>query len=144
MIDGVSKKSGELFASGYCCSESVLTAVAEGKGISSDLIPKIATGFCGGIAHTCNMCGAVSGAIMALGMLLGRDGPEDSREELYIAVQKLLDEFEEKYGSTNCSELLDCDLGTQEGMEKYLDNDLGVRCREFTEEATRMAMSMLE
>ena len=62
MIDEVSKKSGELFASGYCCSESVLTAVAESKGISSDLIPKVATGFCGGIAHTCNICGVSDSA----------------------------------------------------------------------------------
>jgi len=144
MIDEVSIKSGELFASGYCCSESVLMAVAGDKGIRSDLIPKIATGFCGGIAHTCNICGAVSGAIMALGMLTGRDKPEDPREELNSTIHKLMGEFEEKYGSTNCLELLDCDLGTQEGMEKYLDNNLWGKCKELTEEATGMAMSLLE
>ena len=81
---------------------------------------------------------------MALGMLLGRDKPEESREELYAAIQKLSGEFEEKFGSINCKGLLECDLGTQEGMEKYIDNDLGIRCKEFTEEATRMVMSLLE
>jgi C_GCAxxG_C_C family probable redox protein len=144
MLEEVCKKSGELFASGYCCSESVLMAVAEDKGIQSDLIPKIATGFCGGIAHTRNICGAVSGAIIALGMMLGRDKPEDPREELNAAIHKLLGEFEGKYGSSNCFELLDCDLETQEGMDKYLNNNLWDKCKEFTEEATRMTMTLLE
>ena len=143
MIDEVSRKSGELFAAGYCCSESVLMAVAENKGVKSDLIPKIATGFCGGIVHTRNICGAVSGAIMALGMLLGRDKPEDPREELNSAIHKLLAEFASKYGSTNCYELIDCDLGTQEGMEKYLENNLWDKCKELTEEAAGMTMSLL-
>ena len=144
MIEEVSRKSGELFAAGYCCSESVLMSVAEDKGIKSGLIPKIATGFCGGIAHTRNICGAVSGAIMALGMLLGRDKAEDSREELNSAIHKLLGEFEKRYGSTNCYELLNCDLDTQEGMEKYLENNLWDKCKEFTEEAAGMTMSLLE
>ena len=144
MIDEVARKSGESFVSGYCCAESVLMAVAEDRGVKSDLIPRIATGFCGGIAHTCNMCGAVGGAIMALGMLMGRDKPEDPREELNAAIHKLLGEFEGKYGSSNCYELLGCDLGTQEGMDKYLNNDLWTRCKEFTEEATRTAVSLLE
>lgn len=143
MGNQVSERSGDLFASGLCCSEGVLTAVAENQGIDSDLVPGIATGFCGGMAYTGNMCGAVSGAIMALGMLLGRRKPEDPRDDLNDAVRKLLSGFEGKFGSTNCMDLLGCDLGTPEGMEKYRNDNLRDRCREFTEEAAGMVMSLL-
>ena len=55
MNDRVSQRSRELFDSGYYCAESVLLAIAENQGIQSDLIPKIATGFCSGISRTCGM-----------------------------------------------------------------------------------------
>ena len=54
MIEQASKRSLELFKSGYFCAESVLLAIAENQGIQSDLIPRIASGFCGGISHTGN------------------------------------------------------------------------------------------
>ncbi|GBD95663.1 MAG TPA: C_GCAxxG_C_C family protein [Nitrospirae bacterium] len=68
----------ELFDSGYYCAENVLLAIAESQGIQSDLIPKIATGFCSGISRTCGMCGALSGAIMSLNLLYGRSSPEEN------------------------------------------------------------------
>jgi hypothetical protein len=52
VIDQVASKSREHFISGYYCAESVLLAVSEAKGIQSDLIPKIASGFCSGMART--------------------------------------------------------------------------------------------
>ncbi|MDA8408349.1 MAG: C-GCAxxG-C-C family protein [Deltaproteobacteria bacterium] len=68
----VEKRSGELFDSGFRCAESVLLAVAEHAGIQSPFIPKISTGFCGGMSHSKGVCGAVTGGVMALGMILGR------------------------------------------------------------------------
>ncbi len=55
----------------------MLLAVAESEGIQSDFIPKIATGFCGGVSRTCGMCGAVSGGIMAIGLFAGRNAPTE-------------------------------------------------------------------
>jgi len=52
MTEKTAQRSGELFDSGFWCAESVLLAVAESKGIKSDIIPKIATGFCAGISRT--------------------------------------------------------------------------------------------
>ena len=93
MIDKVSQRSGELFQSGLYCAESVLLAIAESKGIQSDLIPKIATGFCGGISRTCGMCGAVSGSIMAINLFVGRNSPEDSAQPAYAVVRSMLQKF---------------------------------------------------
>ncbi|MHB9029628.1 MAG: C-GCAxxG-C-C family (seleno)protein [Candidatus Latescibacterota bacterium] len=51
------QRSGELFDSGYLCAESVLVAIAESSGISTDAKPGIAAGFCSGMARTNRMCG---------------------------------------------------------------------------------------
>jgi len=118
--------------------------VAESKGIQSDLIPKIATGFCSGVSRTCGICGAVSGAIMVLNLVYGRSMPDESVETCYTTVQKLTDMFERKFGSTNCKQLIGCDLGTEEGQNTFKSNNLIEQCRNYTEEATRMVMLILE
>ena len=53
----VAQRSEALFQQGFCCAESVLQAIAESRGIQSELIPRIATGLCGGIAKTGGVCG---------------------------------------------------------------------------------------
>ncbi|MFC1515503.1 C-GCAxxG-C-C family protein [Thermodesulfobacteriota bacterium] len=142
-IASVVQRSGELFDSGLFCAESVLLAIAEAKGIQANVIPKIATGFCGGISRTCGMCGAVTGAIMAVNLVFGRNDPAASVEKNYIAVRKMMARFEEKFGSMNCRELIDCDLGTEEGRNDFKAKDLRTECKGFTEEATRIAMSLI-
>lgn len=52
MNEQAAKKSRELFNSGYYCAESVLMAIAESRNVQSDLMPRIATGFCSGMART--------------------------------------------------------------------------------------------
>ena len=81
MNDRAVQRSTELWDSGLYCAESVLLAVAESLGIRSDIIPRIATGFCGGVSDSGGMCGAVSGAIMAIGLAAGRSSTEQSAEE---------------------------------------------------------------
>ena len=122
----------------------MLLSVTESKNIQSDLIPKIATGFCGGISHTCGICGAVSGAIMAIGLFTGRNNSDESSKKNYAAVQKLIRQFEGKFESTNCKELTGCDLGTKEGMKAFKAKNLMKQCSQYTEEATRMAMNIIE
>ena len=90
------------------------------------------------------MCGAVSGAIMSMNLVFGRSVPTESIETCYINVRKLIDMFESKFGSTNCRQLIGCDLGTEEGRNTFRSNNLIEHCRNYTEEATRMAMSIIE
>jgi C_GCAxxG_C_C family probable redox protein len=108
------------------------------------LIPKIATGFCGGVSRTCGMCGAVSGGIIAISLFTGRRSPEDSVLKTYEPVQKLVDRFAAEFGSTNCKELTGCDLGTDEGQNQFKANNLIEECRRYTEEAARIAMGIIE
>jgi C_GCAxxG_C_C family probable redox protein len=120
----------------------VLLALAEQQGIRSDVIPMIATGFCGGLARSGGLCGAVSGGVMGIGLALGRRTPEDSREAAYAAVQGLLGAFEARFGSLTCLGLTGCDLGTPEGQAKFHSEGRGEKCRGYVAEAARLAAAL--
>jgi C_GCAxxG_C_C family probable redox protein len=129
---------------GYYCAESVLLAVAADLGVVSPLVPRIASGFCSGLARTGGMCGAVGGAIMGIGLGTGRDAPSDDLEECYALTTQLLAQFAGRFGATACPELLGCDVRTAEGRRFYQENDLSERCRCFVDEATVLALGLLE
>ena len=143
-MDRAGARSIELFESGYYCAECVLLAIAEEKGIQSDLIPKIATGFCIGLSRTCGMCGAVSGAVMGISMLTGRSSPEESFEENHALVQSLIAGFQDRFGSVDCRDLIGCDLNTEDGQAFFDQNDLFDLCKKYVAEATMAALSLLE
>jgi C_GCAxxG_C_C family probable redox protein len=144
MIDNAAQRSKDLFSSGYYCAESVLMAIAKVHDVESDLIPRIATGFCSGVARTSGQCGAISGAIMGLGLAIGRDSPEKSVEETYVLVRELIERFEDKFGSRNCQQLTGCNLSTSEGQERFRENNVIDLCYQYAEEATRIALQLLE
>jgi len=113
------------FNSGFNCAESVLLAVRnqfESAGGDS-IIPRVATGFGGGIGRNGDVCGALAGGVMAIGLALGRDNAEQSREPCYPAVDRLYNEFKTKFGSCECRELTNTNLKTPEGTTAY---ELGV------------------
>ena len=141
--DQVAQRSAELFNQGLGCSESVLQAVAEGRGIQSDLIPKIATGLCGGVSRTGGICGAVSGGVLAISMITGRSNAQEPREDCHRLVRLFLSECEAKFGSTNCEKLIGCRLDTPEGQQFFKDHNLRVKCAGFTREAARLASEAL-
>lgn len=138
------KDAANSFDEGLYCAESVVTAIASKLGIESELIPGIATGFCSGMARTCGTCGAVTGGILGLNLALGRRDASGSVELSYAAVQQLIEEFQRINGSTNCADLLGCDLGTSEGQRTYRSEGLARRCREFTGLAADLAIGIIE
>jgi C_GCAxxG_C_C family probable redox protein len=143
MSEQASLRSVDLFKSGYFCAESVLLAIAESQGIRSDLIPRIASGFCSGMARTGGMCGAVSGAIMGIDLAAGRSSPAESIEPSYSLAQKLISGFERQHGSVNCRQLIGCDLATEAGQRFFMENNLIERCYQYAADATRLAMTQI-
>ncbi|OFW59157.1 MAG: hypothetical protein A2W01_06855 [Candidatus Solincola sediminis] len=143
-IDGAVKRSAYLFSSGYCCAEAVLMAIADAQGIQSPLIPRIATGFCAGIARRGDVCGALSGAIMGINLVYGRNSPDDSRDKDYTAVSELMKQFEQEFSSTACGDLTGCDLTTPEGRESFEENNIKEQCNLYCREATRIAMEQIQ
>jgi C_GCAxxG_C_C family probable redox protein len=139
----VRKAAEYSFASGLYCAESVVLSLAKAQGIESDLVPKMATGFCGGMARTCGTCGALTGAIMGIGLVLGRSNRDDSVKDAYLATQRLVAEFEQAFGARDCQVLLGCDLGTPEGQATFRSKSLGERCEEYTGKAAEIAATIL-
>lgn len=144
MDEAAVKRGGELFRKGLYCAESVLLLISEEKGIYSEYIPKIATGFCSGVARTSGMCGAVSGAIMGISLMTGRNTPCDPIEENYQAVRKFLEQFGNEFGTINCMELIGCDLSTSKGRAEFDGKNLEEKCAGLVEAATRFALQVLE
>jgi len=108
-------------------------ALVRSQGIQSDLIPRIATGFGGGIAgtHESN-CGALSGGVMAAGVFFGRDRPEDDHQRAYALVRNLLADFQEQFGTTICCQLTELDPQDPDWREKYHARNLRQeRCVHF-------------
>lgn len=142
-IQNVQRSAEDSFASGFYCAESVVLAVADELGIESELLPKIATAFCSGMGRMCGTCGALSGAIMGIGLALGRSEPSQPVQPAYEATQRLIREFEQAFGGRDCHVLLGCDLNTPEGQAQFSERRLGERCAKYTSKAAEIAARII-
>ncbi len=110
------------FGKGYNCAESVLMGLAESGAVEeSDLMPRIATGFGGGVGRCGEICGALSGGIMALSLRFGRTNPDDkeARARTYPKVAGLVEAFEQEFGNVRCLDLTGCDMQAEEGRAEF-------------------------
>lgn len=114
------------FASGFNCSQSVLTAFSSELGLGTDQALRIACGFGGGMGRTAQTCGAVTGACMVIGLKHGQTQKDDktAKEKTYAFVREFVDLFTKKHGSTLCRELLSCNVSTPEGYQKAVEENL--------------------
>ncbi|NLO09511.1 MAG: C_GCAxxG_C_C family protein [Clostridiales bacterium] len=102
----------ELFKEGYVCSQAVFAAFSEMLGLDKETALKIGNGFGGGIARKQEVCGAVSGAIMLIGLKHGKTQADDkvSHEKTYVMIEEFCSKFIERNKSINCYEILGCDM----------------------------------
>jgi C_GCAxxG_C_C family probable redox protein len=134
------------FKSGYSCSQSVFSALAERWNVDPDVSLKIAAGLGGGIARSAGTCGCVTGGIMAIGLAQPGIGPEANRtekEKTYELCRRFMRAFEERNGSTRCSELLGCDISTPEGFARaHQEGLIQSRCAKLVRDAVEIVESM--
>lgn len=102
---------------GGCC-QCVLGSVKTNLGNISDNLFQAATAMAGGVAASGNTCGACTGAILALGAFKGRDWENfstsegnDIKNEMTMVSRKILERFENEFGSFKCSEIQEKLLG---------------------------------
>jgi C_GCAxxG_C_C family probable redox protein len=105
------------FDRGFNCAQSVLKAFAEQVGLDARQALKLGSIFGAGMARRGEVCGAVTGALMALGLAQGSDTPE-GKEASYQLGQDFLRRFEKKHSSILCRELINCDIRSAEGLER--------------------------
>ncbi|MFC2133725.1 C-GCAxxG-C-C family protein [Bacteroidota bacterium] len=135
-----------LHEQGYACSQAVLATFADDLGIDKETAYKISATFGGGIGRTGETCGALTGAIMVLGLKYGSaELPDDlSKKELYETVSYFLDEFKEKHSTTLCKDLLGYDISIPEEYEKVKENGISnKKCPVFISDAVEILEDML-
>jgi C_GCAxxG_C_C family probable redox protein len=115
--------------------------------LESDCIPRIATGFGGGIGKQGEVCGAVSGGVMVIGLLRGRTQSDDraAKEAAYAAAAEFMDRFLEANGAIRCRELLQIEFDDQGGLETYRSQNLkGEVCEAVVRSAVRILLDLKE
>jgi C_GCAxxG_C_C family probable redox protein len=115
------------FLGGYNCAQSIVYAFSDDIRIDKNLALKISGGFGAGMGRKEEVCGAVTGGIMVIGLKYGRGEHVDRKvtDLAYAKVRELMDRFAEKHGTFICRKLLDgCELTTEEGHRQYKEKDL--------------------
>ena len=110
------ERAADSFARGFNCSQSVLAAYAEQFGLTEELALKVAGGFGGGMGRMADTCGAVTGAIMVIGLKFASTTPGDmqGKENAYAVVREFVHRFKGRNVTVLCRELLDCDISAPE------------------------------
>ncbi|WMC92345.1 C-GCAxxG-C-C family protein [Kineothrix sp. MB12-C1] len=98
----------ELFKKGYSCSQSIVLAFNDETGLDSETALKVSSSFGGGMGRLREVCGAVSGMFVVVGILYGYSDPSDriAKAKHYKLVQALAMKFKDKNNSIICRELL--------------------------------------
>ena len=92
--------------------------------VDTKIIPRIAFGFAGGIGQTGDVCGAVAGAVMAIGLKIKKhDALEEGLRALGV-VKEFRRRFEAEMDTISCRELTGSDMTTEEGIAKYMASDI--------------------
>jgi len=114
-------------------------------GLEDSLLPGLASGFGGGVGRKGSLCGAFTGAIMAIGMKMGRTDPKD-RETLlkvYATCQQFWEMFEKEFGSRNCYDLIQCRLDNEEERQRWLAAGGMEKCTAIVEKTAGMLCDLL-
>jgi C_GCAxxG_C_C family probable redox protein len=124
------ERAADSFARGFNCSQSVLAAYAEQFGLTEEQALKVAGGFGGGMGRMAETCGAVTGAIMVIGLKFASTTPGDmqGKENAYAVVREFVHRFKGRNVTVLCRELLDCDISTPEGMKRAQQEKLIKKC----------------
>ena len=141
------QQAQSLFLDGYSCSQSVLMTNAALFDLKPKTAARIAAPFGGGVARRGETCGAVNGAFMVLGLKYGHTSAADldSKEKTYRGVEQFISQFQERYGSILCNDLLDCDISTPEGLQSAYDSQLIVtRCPKFVGDAIEILDQIMD
>jgi C_GCAxxG_C_C family probable redox protein len=126
----------------FNCAQSVFGACGPCEGLNEQMCLTLAGPFGGGMGRQGETCGAVTGALLTLGVRYGQDmatNPTQARGPLYERVGKFAKAFRECHGSLTCRELTGCDMRTPEGQAQFKARDLHhTLCRKLVASAVKL------
>ena len=141
IFDSASRMMPELRGN---CAQAVFATYGLHMGLGKidfDTCMKIASAFGGGINLTGNVCGAITGSLMALGIKYGGSPLESKITEIST---QFLDEFISINGSILCGELIDRDSITEEDMKNPNESDIFKKCMKYVDDAARLLNKHIE
>ncbi len=114
------------FAEGFNCSQAVLSTLAPELGLDREAALRVAGVLGAGIARTGQTCGAVSGALMVLGLKYAQIRAEDkeAKEKAYALGREFIERFKARNGAVLCRELLGYDISTPEELQAIREKGL--------------------
>lgn len=118
------------FLEGYNCAQSVIYSFCDDLKLEKNIALKIACGFGAGMGRKEEVCGAITGGIMVIGMKYGRGENQDptKTDQTYQKTRELMDKFVEKQNTYICRQLIEgCELTTTEGQNKFKEKDLKIK-----------------
>ena len=142
----IADQAAVAFNQGFNCAQAVLKTCGEPQGLPAETALRVAGVFGGGLARTGQTCGAVTGALMALGWkyAMVKVGDDAARQRAYGAGQEFLRRFQAKHGSVVCRDLLGCDISTPEGMARMKQGDLHHKvCEGLVRDAADIVQDLL-
>ncbi|MFX1559856.1 MAG: C-GCAxxG-C-C family protein [Promethearchaeota archaeon] len=145
MTDDTLKQAMRYFSADYNCSQSVLKSVLEGRGMDFDEIFNLAAGFGGGVGLQGNICGAVSGAVAALGVINGKKFKEAKKHKAatYELVEKFMKMFEEKNGSIICDNLTGITMSDKTQHDRAMEDGTFQKvCPGYVKDAVRIVLDL--
>ncbi len=112
-------RAAAFFQGGYNCAQSLAAAFAPRFGLAPGMAARLAAPFGAGIARRAETCGAVSGALMVLGLAAGNAGlgDRDAKERAYRLGQEFMRRFQEIHGALECRRLQGYDLGSPDELQ---------------------------
>ncbi len=134
------------FRKGFNCSQAVFSAFAPEFGVDEETAYRVACAFGGGLAGSGETCGAVTGALMVLGLKYGMTAfrNQQAKEETYAHVLSFLREFAARHASTKCRDLLGCDIHTPEARAQAKAAGLfETRCPVFVRDAAQIVETLI-
>lgn len=137
------EKAVNYFSQKLHCSQSVLATFADECGITEEQAIKLGSCFGTGMRKG-EVCGAVTGSLMVLGLMYGQNkvGDAEGRQRTNKVDDLMMNRFKKKCGSYLCNDLLGCDVRTMEGVVQYcLDNKLFT---DFCQKMVAVAVEVVE
>jgi C_GCAxxG_C_C family probable redox protein len=137
----------QYFKTGFNCAQSVLTPFGDQFGLSEDHCLKMACAFGAGMGRQQYTCGAVTGALMILGLHYGKGKMDDNSKKFqtYEKSVEFMKAFTEKHGSINCLELLDgLHMSIPEESKEIDARELyRVRCMRYVSDAVQITEKLI-
>jgi len=107
------------FQDGFNCAQAVLSAYSRELGLQPAQGHRVSQSFGGGMARMAGPCGAVTGALMVIGLKYGKTEATDeaAKDKTYALALDFVRRFKAKHGSMTCLGLLGHHIGTPRGMK---------------------------